>query len=84
MAVICVHLCLSVVNNEIEIIPACLLSAHALSVGWGVMCAGGASGVGDCCRWGAWLLKYIIYEILHRKERTVKVTTSLRTLRSLR
>ena len=49
MSVIYVHLCLSVVNNEIEIIPAYLLSAHALSVGWGVMCAA-ASGVGDCCR----------------------------------
>ena len=34
MTVICVHLCLSVVNNEIEIIPACFLSAHALSMGW--------------------------------------------------
>ena len=28
------YLCLSVVNNETEIIPACFLSAHALSVGW--------------------------------------------------
>ena len=46
-----------------------------------------ASVVGWCCRRRAWLLKYIIYEILHRKvrkERKVKVTMSLRTLRSLR
>jgi len=34
MAVICVHLRLSAVNNKIEIIPACPLSAHALSMGW--------------------------------------------------
>ena len=34
MAVICVHLCVSVVNNEIEIITACLFSAHVLSMGW--------------------------------------------------
>jgi hypothetical protein len=34
IAVICVHLYLSAVNNEIEIIPACFLSAHALSMGW--------------------------------------------------
>ena len=33
IAVICVHLCLSVVNNDIEIIPAYFLFAHALSVG---------------------------------------------------
>ena len=37
-----------------------------------------------CCRWWTWLLKYIIYEILCLKERKVKVTMSLRTLRSLR
>ena len=43
-----------------------------------------ASVVVGCCRWRVWLLKYIIYEILHRKERKVKVTMSLRTLRSLR
>jgi len=49
--------------------------------------AGYVGGGLGCC-WllpaGAWLLKYIIYEILHRKERKVKVTMSLRTLRSLR
>jgi len=28
------YLCSSVVNNEIEIIPACFLSAYALSMGW--------------------------------------------------
>ena len=40
------------VNNEIEIIPACLPSAHALSMGceWSVRAV--ASGVGDCCRGG--------------------------------
>ena len=37
-----------------------------------------------CCRWRTWLLKYIICEILCCKERKVKVTMSLRTLRSLR
>ena len=77
MAAICVHLCLSVVNYEIRIIPACLLSAHALSVGWEWCVQAVASGVGDCCRWEPWLLKYIIYEILHRKGRKVKVTMSL-------
>ena len=28
------YLCSSVVNNEIKIIPACFLSAYALSMGW--------------------------------------------------
>ncbi|NOR60641.1 MAG: hypothetical protein GQ469_08450 [Methanosarcinales archaeon] len=42
------------VNNEIEIIPACLPSAHALSMGWEWSVRAVASGVGDCCR-GAWL-----------------------------
>ena len=84
MTVIRVHLCSSVVNTEIEIIPACFLSAHALSMGLesGVRVA--ALGVGGCCRQGSWLLKYKIYEILHRKVSKVKFTMSLRTLRSLR
>ena len=41
-----------------------------------------ASDVGGCCRRRAWLLKYKIYEILHRKarkERKVKSTMSLRS-----
>ena len=42
------------VNNEIEIIPACLPSAHALSVGLESGVRAVASGAGDCCR-GAWL-----------------------------
>jgi hypothetical protein len=50
MAVICVHLRLSAVNYKIEIIPACLLSAHALSMGWKWSVRAVASGVGDCCR----------------------------------
>jgi len=54
----------------------------------GKWCTMGAvsSGVSGCCRRRAWLLKYRIYEILHRKarkERKVKVTTSLRALRPL-
>jgi len=84
MPVICVHLRLSAVNNEIEIIPACFLSAHALSMGCERDVRAAATGVGDCCRRRAWLLKYIINKILHRKGRKVKVTMSLRTLRSLR
>jgi len=28
------YLCSYMVNNEIELIPACLLSTHALSMGW--------------------------------------------------
>ena len=43
MTIICVHLCSSVVNNEIEIIPACFLSAYALSVDW-ESCACGSLG----------------------------------------
>ena len=46
-----------------------------------------ASVVGGCCRWQPLLLKYKIYEILHRKvrkKRKVTVIMSLRTLRSLR
>ena len=50
MAVICVHLCVSVVNNEIEIITACLFSAHVLSMGWEWCVRAVASGVGRCCR----------------------------------
>jgi len=65
----------------IEIIPACFLSTHALSVGWDLYVRAVASGVVGCCRWMAWLLKYKISEILHRKERKVKVTMSLRPLR---
>ena len=45
IAVICVHLCSSAVNNEIEIIPACFLSANALSVGWD---GGVCDGLGFC------------------------------------
>ena len=41
MTFICVHLCSSAVNNEIEMIPACFLSINALSV-----CVGGGLG---CC-----------------------------------
>ena len=65
MLVICVHLCLSVVNNEIRMIPACFLSAlppflrwclrtgaHALSVIWEWCVQAVASAVGWCCRWG--------------------------------
>jgi len=52
MTVIRVHLCSSVVNYEIRIIPACLLFTHALSVGWEWSVRGVASGVGDCCRQG--------------------------------
>ena len=52
MAVICVHLCLSVVNKKIEIIPACFLSAHALSMGWEWCVRAVASVVGDYCRRG--------------------------------
>ena len=84
MAVIRVHLCLSVVNNEIKIIPACLLSTHALSVGCERCVREMASVVGDCCRRRPWLLKYNFYEILCCKARKVEVTMSLRTLRSLR
>jgi len=51
ITVICVHLCLSAVNNEIEIIPAYFLSAHVLSVGCGMSVRAAASGVGGCCRW---------------------------------
>ena len=61
--VICVHLCLSVVNNEIRMIPACFLSAppflrwclrtgaHALNVGWEwcVRAVFGAAGGGHGC-----------------------------------
>jgi hypothetical protein len=39
------YLRLSAVKNEIEIIPACFLSAHALSVGWGWCVRAVASGV---------------------------------------
>ena len=81
MTVIYVHLCLSVVNNEIEIITACFFSAHALSMGWEWYVRAVASGVGGCCRWRPWLLKYNFYEILYRKARKVEVTMSLRTLR---
>jgi len=58
-----------VVNNEIKIIPACFLSAYALSMGWEWSVCGRAvaSVVRDCCRW-AWLLKYNFYEMLRRKE----------------
>ena len=59
-AVICVHLCLSVVNSEIRLIPGCFLSAHAHSVGWMWCIRTVASGVGVCCRRRAWLLKYKI------------------------
>jgi hypothetical protein len=77
---ICVHLCSSAVNNEIEIIPACFISNHALSVGceWCVLVV--ASGVVGCCRWVVWLLKYINYKISHRKARRgrkVEATLSL-------
>ncbi|MBC2747449.1 MAG: hypothetical protein HF975_10700 [ANME-2 cluster archaeon] len=55
--------------------------AHAQSVGREVVCA----YCGLRCWWvlpaGAWLLKYTINDILHRKGRKVKVTLSLRTLR---
>ena len=53
-----------VVNNEIEIIPVCLLSAHALSMGWEWSVRAVASGVGGCCRQQSCLLKYIIDGIL--------------------
>ena len=49
------NLRLSAVNNEIEIIPACLPSAHALSVGWGWCVQATASVVVGCCRRRAWL-----------------------------
>jgi len=44
--------------------------------------AGGGSGVGGCCRLGAWLLKYNSYEILNRearKARKVKATPYFRS-----
>ena len=69
MAVICVHLCLSAVNNKIGIIPACFHSTNALSMGWERCVQTATAGVVGCCRRRAWLLKYIIYEILHRKAR---------------
>ena len=53
MVVICVHLRLSAVKNKIEIIPACLLSAHALSMGWEWSVRAVASGVVGRSRWGA-------------------------------
>jgi|GEM_PF-6707863 len=87
MTIICVHLCSSVVNNKIGIIPACFHSAYALSMGWEWCEQAVASGVGDCCRWWVWLLKYNSYEILQRKarkRREVNATTSLRSLRPLR
>ena len=64
MAGICVHLCSSAVNNEIEIIPACFLSAHALSMGWEWSVQAVASGVVWRSRRRAWLLKYIICVML--------------------
>ena len=51
-------------KNKIEIIPACFLSAHALSMGWEWSVRAVALGVGDCCQRRAWLLKYIIYVML--------------------
>ena len=47
------YLCLSVVNNEIELISASFLSANALSVGWEGDVQAVVSGVGDCCQQGA-------------------------------
>jgi hypothetical protein len=43
-----------------------------------------ASGSGGCSGAPSWLLKYIIYEILLRKERKVEATLSFRSLRPLR
>jgi hypothetical protein len=54
------YLCSSAVYIEIEIIPACFLSAYALSMGWESGVRAAATGVGWCCRWRVWLLKYII------------------------
>ncbi len=62
MPVICVHLRLSAVNYKIEIIPACLLPAHALSMGWKWSVRAAASGVGDCCRRG---MAVEIYNLCH-------------------
>ena len=52
------------VNNEIEMIPACFLSAHALSLSWEDGVRAAATGVGWCCRWRRWLLKYKIYVVV--------------------
>ena len=86
MAVICVHLCLSVVNNEIEIIPACFLPAHALSMGreWSVRAV--ASVVGDCCRrghscWNIILMKYCTAKNCYRKDINVLQTALWSLLR---
>ena len=37
-----------------------------------------ASGVGDCCRWGAWLLKYIICEIVSGCRQSASICSSYR------
>ena len=76
IAVILVHLCLSMVNYEIKIIPICFLFVHALSMAckWGVQSV--ALGVLVCCRLWAWLLKYKIYEILCHKERKVEAANA--------
>ena len=45
-----------------------LLVFAAQSVGWEGDVRAMASGVGRCCRWRAWLYKYIIYVILNTRE----------------
>ena len=67
----------SAVNNEIVIIPACFLSTHVLSWIWEWCVQTATVGVVECCRQRPWLLKYIIYKILHCKARKVTVTISL-------
>ena len=76
------YLCLFVVNNEIEIIPICFLSAHVSNMGWEWYVRAVASVVRDCCRWLPWLLKYNY--IVHRKERKADTILSLRSSRALR
>jgi hypothetical protein len=71
-------------HYRVDLTLAFFLSAEALTVGWEMCVRVAVSGVGECCRRRLLLLKYIIYEILHRKVRKVKGTISLRTLRSLR
>jgi hypothetical protein len=61
------------VNNEIEIIPACLPSAHALSMGWEWSVRAVASGVGDCCRGG---MAVKIYNLLNTTPQSTQRTQS--------
>ena len=77
-------------TDEIEIIPACFLSApppflrwclrtgaHALSMSWEWCVWVVVSGVVVCCRRGTWLLEYIIYEIHIATEHTEHLCFSL-------